>query len=65
MEIGHISDMSKVTYLGTGYANWQMAFGMLHVSGNRVQPQVILMANNGSFIYDGMRFENGKIRKAA
>jgi predicted phosphodiesterase len=64
MEIGHISDLSKVSYLGTGYANWQMAFGMLHVSGNRVQPQVILMANNGSFIYDGMRFENGKIRKA-
>ena len=64
MEIGHISDMRKVSYLGTGYANWQMAFGLLHVSGNRVQPEIVMMANDGSFLYGGMRFENGSIRKA-
>ncbi|AWW40778.1 metallophosphoesterase [Streptomyces cadmiisoli] len=65
MEIGHITDMRKVAYLSTGYANWQMAFGLLHISGNRVQPEVIFMANDGSFLYGGMRFENGKIGKVS
>ncbi|MFE1095864.1 metallophosphoesterase [Streptomyces smyrnaeus] len=65
MEIGHVTDMRKVSYLGTGYANWQMALGLVHVNGRKVQPQLILVSPDGSFTYDGMEFRNGKIRKAA
>ncbi|WP_052069465.1 hypothetical protein [Streptacidiphilus albus] len=65
LEIGHICDMRKVSYLGSGYANWQMAFGVLHVNGNSVQPQLVLIGNDGSFTFDGMKFKGGKIERAA
>jgi hypothetical protein len=64
MELGHISDLRKVSYLPTGYANWQMAFGILRVHGRRVDPELHLIAPDGSFTFDGMVFSGGKIRRA-
>jgi predicted phosphodiesterase len=53
MEVGNVMDMRKAQYLGYAAANWQGGFGMLHVDGNRVSPEVIPLDNSGGFIADG------------
>lgn len=54
MECGHLSDVTKQAYLDfRGVANWQLAFGMLHIKGDRVVPQLIWVQQDGSFLYDG------------
>ncbi|WP_346131401.1 metallophosphoesterase [Nonomuraea roseola] len=53
MEVGNVMDMRKAQYLGHVTANWQSGFGMLHVDGKRVRPELIPMDDNGSFIADG------------
>ncbi|MFE4355096.1 hypothetical protein [Kitasatospora sp. NPDC056800] len=65
MELGHISDLRKVSYLSTGYANWQMAFGVLRVNGRRVDPEIHMIAGDGSFTYDGVLYSGGTLRKAS
>lgn len=52
MEVGNVMDMKRAQYLGHVTANWQSGFGMLHVEGKRVRPEVIPMAPTGSFIAD-------------
>ncbi|WP_343955648.1 metallophosphoesterase [Nonomuraea longicatena] len=53
MEVGNVMDMRKAVYLGYVTANWQSGFGILHVEGKRVRPEVIPMDGNGMFIADG------------
>lgn len=41
VEVGHIMDTKKVTYLKGATGNWQKAFGMLTVEGQTVVPDLI------------------------
>ena len=34
----------------------KQAFGLLHIDGKRVQPQVVFMNPDGSFIYEGKKW---------
>lgn len=52
-EVGHLMSMEHATYLKGGHANWQSAFGILHVSGDRVHPELIPIQPDGSFCVDG------------
>lgn len=56
LETGHLMDMRKATYLKGGYGNWKQAFGILHVDGKTVSPQVVFLNPDGSFIVDGMKW---------
>jgi hypothetical protein len=53
MEVGHVMDMRKAVYLSHVTANWQPGFGMLHVEGKKVRPEIVPMDNNGTFLADG------------
>jgi hypothetical protein len=55
MEVGNLMDMKKAGYLGLGAANWQQAFGLLHVTGRNVRPEVIYI-NNGRFVVEGKEY---------
>lgn len=53
MEVGHVMDIRKASYLKRGAANWQSGFGMLYVEGKFVKPEVIPIEPNGMFVADG------------
>jgi hypothetical protein len=53
LEVGHMMDVKKATYMKAGHANWQTAFGILRVRGSRVYPQLVFIESDGSFYVDG------------
>jgi hypothetical protein len=53
VEVGHLMDVSKATYLKSGYANWAAGFATITVAGKLVVPQLVPMAQDGSFVYEG------------
>ncbi|WP_035800355.1 hypothetical protein [Kitasatospora mediocidica] len=55
MEVGNVMDMKRASYLGLGAANWQQAFGLLHVTGRHVRPEVIYI-ENGRFTVEGKEY---------
>lgn len=55
MEVGNLMDIKKAGYLATGAANWQQGFGLLHVTGREVRPEVIYI-NNGRFVVEGKEY---------
>jgi hypothetical protein len=55
MEVGHMMDMSKATYLPANAGNWQQAFGILYIDRNKVTPNLI-QVNNKSFIVEGTKY---------
>lgn len=57
LEVGHFMDLTKADYLkkkGVA-ANWQQAFGILEVFGERVYPQLITV-QDGRFVVDGVEY---------
>lgn len=55
LEVGHFMDLTKADYLkkkGVG-ANWQQAFGILHIHGEKVYPQLVPVDYNGNFSVEG------------
>ncbi len=56
MEVGCLMDRRLASYLPCGAADWQLAFGALWVDGSAVQPEIIHVNANGSFIFDGRRY---------
>lgn len=55
LEVGHFMDLTKADYLkkkGVG-ANWQQAFGILHVHGSKVYPQLVSVDYDGNFSVEG------------
>lgn len=56
MECGHLFDQRKAHYLPFGLADWQMGFGLLTVDGQEVTPEIIPIANNGSFRVHGKAY---------
>jgi hypothetical protein len=55
MEVGHMMDMSKATYLPANAGNWQPAFGILYIDRNKVTPNLITV-NDRSFIVEGHKY---------
>lgn len=54
MEVGHGMDLKYATYVKS--PNWQKAFGVLYVEGKEVQPHLIAVANDNSFIFEGKKY---------
>jgi len=55
MEVGHFMDLTKADYLkkkGVA-ANWQQSFGILHVHGSKVYPQLVPVDYDGNFSVEG------------
>ena len=55
LEVGHFMDLTKADYLkkkGVG-ANWQQAFGILHLHGSKVYPQLVSVDYDGNFSVEG------------
>jgi hypothetical protein len=53
MEVGCLMDFTKAKYTKTH--NWQQAFGILYVDGNKVSPSLIYI-DNKSFVVEGNRY---------
>ena len=56
MEVGHMMDLRKASYLKSGGANWQQGFGLLYVVGTTVTPQLVPVGRDGSFMVEGKRY---------
>lgn len=56
VEVGHLMDTTKASYLKGGFANWQQGFALLHVRKGHVHPQVVPIINR-SFVVDGVTFQ--------
>lgn len=52
MEVGHAMDIRKAGYLKYGGAKWTQAFGILHVRGRTVNPELVVVQGN-SFTVGG------------
>lgn len=52
-EGGCLMDLKQATYLKSGGANWQLAFGIFFVDGNKVTPFPVFMRPNGEFTWEG------------
>jgi hypothetical protein len=57
LEVGHFMDLEVADYLkkSGGHANWQQAFGILEIYGDRVYPRLITV-QDGSFSVDGVLY---------
>lgn len=53
MEVGCLMELKHATYLKSGGANWQLAFGLFFVEGKKVSPQLVYMQPDGSFSWEG------------
>jgi len=61
-EVGHLMDMAKAEYLGSGgVANWQAGFGLLYVGKTDVHPVPVPISRDGSFVVEGVRY--GALRR--
>jgi hypothetical protein len=52
VEAGCLMELSRATYLKSGGANWQLAFGIFQIDGRHVSPHLIYMRPDGSFAWD-------------
>lgn len=63
-EVGHLMDVSSASYLKGGHANWQQAFGILRVNGDRVHPELVPVQQDGSFCVDGAWYPRSRTHAA-
>ncbi|MFC4114128.1 metallophosphoesterase [Nonomuraea zeae] len=56
VEVGHLMDTKKASYLKGGSANWEKGFAIVDVDGNHVTAVPIPVARDGSFIVDGKKY---------
>lgn len=52
VEVGHLIDQTKATYLKGATGNWQKGFAVLEIDGKHVNPHLIPITHN-RFIYQG------------
>ena len=52
MEVGHLMDLKYAKYIRGALFTWQRGFGILHVDGKNVMPQLVPIVNN-SFTVEG------------
>lgn len=53
VEVGHVMDPKKASYLGAKSGNWQAGFAVLYVDGKHVTPVTVPMRPDGSFTFEG------------
>ena len=56
MEVGHMMDLRHAKYIKGGLFTWAQAFGILHVDGATVYPELVFIVNN-SFTVNGKIFK--------
>lgn len=56
VEVGHLMDVTKVSYLKTGLGDWQQAFGMLRIHRGVVYPELVMLGADG-FMSQGEMWE--------
>jgi hypothetical protein len=56
LELGNLMDYKNAKYVKAGLFTWQQGFGILHVNGNSVTPQLVPIVNQ-SFTVDGKTFK--------
>lgn len=56
MEVGHLMNTKKVTYLKGATGNWQQALGWVVIDGSHVSPNLILV-DKGKFSIEGRVFK--------
>ncbi|MFE0151339.1 metallophosphoesterase [Nonomuraea sp. NPDC059007] len=61
MEVGHLMDMRKASYLKHGAGNWQKGFGLVYQDGSKVTPVPVPVQKDGTFVVESDVFG----RKAA
>jgi len=52
MELGNLMNYRSAKYIKAGLFTWQQGFGILHVDGKTVVPQIVPIVNN-SFTVEG------------
>ncbi len=52
MEVGHLMNIKHAKYIKAGLFTWQQGFGILHVDGKNVTPQIVPIIKN-SFTVEG------------
>jgi predicted phosphodiesterase len=52
MEVGHLMDTKHAKYIKAGLFTWQKGFGILHVDGKNVTPQIVPIIKN-TFTVEG------------
>jgi hypothetical protein len=57
LEVGHLMDLRKASYLKAGSANWQSGIGMLIVDGRDVFPMSLPIIN-GKLHFDGKTYKS-------
>lgn len=55
VEVGHLMDLSKASYLNTGSANWQQGIAILYIDKGKVTPSLVPITN-GSFVVEGQKY---------
>lgn len=59
VEVGHMMDLTKASYLKSGSANWNAGFGILYITGSgsstKVTPSIIPV-NGRSFVVEGKEY---------
>ena len=53
MEVGNLMSYKEAKYVKAGLFSWQQGFGILHVDGNVVTPQIVPINRDGSFVVNG------------
>jgi predicted phosphodiesterase len=56
VEVGHLMDLRQASYLNGGTANWQQAFGLLHINDKGVVTPTIVPITNKSFVVEGQEY---------
>lgn len=55
IEVGHLMDLSKASYLNTGSANWQQGIAILYIDKSKVVPSVVPITGT-SFVVEGQKY---------
>jgi hypothetical protein len=53
VEVGHLCDIKKMSYLKENIANWSAGFAVVYEQDGVVKPELVSFNNDGSFIAEG------------
>jgi hypothetical protein len=53
VEVGHLCDIKKMSYLKENIANWSAGFGIVYEQDGQVKPELVSFNKDGSFIAEG------------
>lgn len=56
VEVGHMMDLRKASYLKSGGANWQSGFGILYMDDQKRVTPSIVVTNGRSFVVEGKKY---------